>query len=221
MDSWWDLGEWSGTHGGELAMYQIECPFCGEKGKWDIAHHEEKKQPNGNKILNFDTLKCASCASFVMAFWSANSSFSRESMHAYRIVPWPLSKLDKYPEHWPEAVGRYWLQAKRSLRDKNWDAAALMARSALQVSLREQNAQGSSLKKEIDDLASQGVLPNIMQEWAHNVRELGNESAHPKPDQPPTSPEDAKDIVGFMDYLFEYLYTLPKQIEDYRARKGT
>jgi hypothetical protein len=149
-----------------------------------------------------------------MVFWSA----SRDH-HNYKIVPWPIGKLKKYPDHWPEAVGRYWLQAKRNLKDQNWDAAALMARSSLQVSLREQNAIGNNLKQEIDDLADKGVLPKIMQDWAHNVRELGNDSAHPKPDQPPTSSEDAKDIVGFMDYLFEYLYTLPKQINEYRERK--
>lgn len=217
MDSWWDIGEWSGTQGEKLALYQIECPFCSEKGKFETAHHEEKKQPNGHKILNFDTLKCASCASFVLVFWSANS---RGQIHSFRVVPWPL-KLDKYPEHWPEAVGRYWLQAKKNLKDRNWDAAALMARSALQVSLREQNASGKNLKDEIDDLAGKGVLPKIMQDWAHNVRELGNDSAHPKPDQPPTKPEDAKDIVGFTDYLFEYLYTLPKNIAEYRARKNS
>ena len=96
-----------------------------------------------------------------------------------------------------------------------------MARISLQVSLREQNAKGSNLKQEIDDLADKGILPKIMKDWAHNVRELGNESAHPKPDQPPTLPKDAKDIVGFMDYLFEYLYTLPKQINEYRERKDS
>ncbi|MFW8602513.1 DUF4145 domain-containing protein [Desulfobacterota bacterium M19] len=216
MNSWWELGEWSGSRGNDLAVYEIECPFCEERGNFETVHHEEKKKPNGSKVLNFDTLKCGSCASFVMVFWSVG-----RGLHSYRVLPWPLKKLDKFPDHWPKAVGRYWLQAKRNLKDENWDAAALMARSSLQVSLREQNAKGSNLKKEIDDLANKGILPKIMQDWAHNVRELGNESAHPKPEQPPTSPKDAKDIVGFMDYLFEYLYTLPKQINEYRERKDS
>jgi len=215
MDSWWKLGEWSGNRGKELAIHSIECPFCEETGNFSTVHHEEKKQPNGNKILNFDTLKCGSCASFVLVFWSASYS-----LHSYRMVPWPL-KLNQYPEHWPESVGRFWLQAKRNLKDQNWDAAALMARSALQASLREQKAEGKNLKQEIDDLAIKGILPNVMKDWAHNVRELGNESAHPDPQQGPTDPEDARDIVGFMDYLFEYLYTLPHRIEEYRKRHNS
>jgi hypothetical protein len=215
MDSWWKLGEWSGNMGTDLAIHSIECPFCEELGNFSIEHHVEKKQPNGRKILNFDTLKCGNCASFVLVFWSAG-----DTSHDYRMVPWPL-KLNRFPEHWPEAVGRYWIQAKRNLKDQNWDAAALMARSALQVSLREQMAVGSNLKQEIDDLAKKGILPTIMKEWAHNVRELGNESAHPDPQQGPANPEDARDIVGFMDYLFEYLYTLPHRIEEYRKRHSS
>ncbi|MDH5711746.1 MAG: DUF4145 domain-containing protein, partial [Gammaproteobacteria bacterium] len=177
MNSWWDMGEWSGYSGNTLSTFKIECPFCSERGNFEIEHHAEKKKPNGSKVLNFDTLKCGNCASYVMVFWSASHDH-----HDYRVVPWPLGKLQKHPDHWPEAVGRYWLQAKRNLKDQNWDAAALMARSSLQVSLREQNATGNNLKQEIDDLASKGVLPKIMQDWAHNVRELGNDSAHPKPD---------------------------------------
>ncbi len=216
MDSWWQLGEWSGYRGNTLSTYDIGCPFCSEKGNYEIEHHAEKKKPNGSKVLNFDTLKCGNCASYVMVFWSAS-----HDLHSYRVLPRPLTKLNKYPEHWPEANIFQLLQAKRNLKDENWDAAVLMARSSLQASLRDQDATGNNLKQEIDDLAEKGILPNIMKDWAHTVRELGNESAHPQLDQEPTSAQDAKDIVGFMDYLFEYLYTLPKQINEYRERKDS
>jgi len=215
MDSWWQLGEWSGFDGEKLSLHRITCPFCGESGNFSTELHVEKGKPNGKKVLNFDTLKCGNCASFVQVFWAAGNR-----LHDFRMVPWPL-RLEKYPEYWPEAVGRYWLQAKRNLKDENWDAAALLSRSALQIAFREQKANGGNLKSEIDDLAARGELPAIMQDWSHNVRELGNDSAHPKPDQKPTSPQDAKDIVSFMDFLFEFLYSLPKRINDYRERNDS
>ena len=151
-----------------------------------------------------------------MALWSTGEY--GKDLYDFKVLPWPL-RLETIPEHWPEDVGRYWLQAKRSLKDENWDAAALMARSALQAALRDREVQGTSLKQEIDDLASKGILPPIIKEWSHEVRELGNDSAHPKPKQPPTDPDDAKDIVEFLDYLLEYLYSLPHQIEQYRERR--
>lgn len=115
-----------------------------------------------------------------MCLWSASYE-----LHDYKVLPWPLH-WEKHPEYWPEAVGRYWLQAKRSLADENWDAAAVMARSALQVTLRDHKATGANLKQEIDDLACKGLLPANMKEWSDHVRELGNSSAHPKPDQTAT-----------------------------------
>lgn len=217
MDSWWQLGEGSGYRGSDLALYEITCPFCMERGNFNSAFHVEKKKPNSNKKLNFDTLECGSCKGYVQVLWSATEHGYGNGLHDYRVLPWPL-KYEKHPEHWPSTVGRYWLQAKRNIVDENWDAAAVMARSALQLALRDNHAHGNNLKQEIDDLAAKGVLPPIMKEWSDQVRELGNDSAHPAPSQDPTKPHDAIDIVRFLDFLLEYLYSLPHQIKQYRER---
>jgi hypothetical protein len=213
MDSWWNLAEWTGHSGAELALHEITCPFCSERGNFSVEFSAKKKKPNDRKVLNFDTLKCGSCASFVQVFWSGS-----HNIHDFRVQPWPL-KISKAPDHWPEGIGRYWLQAKRSLKDENWDASAVMARSALQSALREQGATGRNLRDEIEDLASKGILPSIMKDWAHEVRGLGNDSAHPGAEQAATDPRDARDIVQFLDFFLEYSYSLPKKINDYRARK--
>ena len=149
-----------------------------------------------------------------MCLWSAS-----HDLHSFRVLPWPL-KYDKHPDHWPASIGRYWLQAKRSATAENWDATVVMARSAMQLALRGHGAKGANLKQEIDDLSQKGLLPPIKKDWANALRELGNDSAHPSPEQPPTSARDAQDIVRYLDFLLEYLYDLPKQIEDYRARDG-
>ena len=46
MDSWWELGEHSGYDGNNLALHRITCPFCKERGNFNVAHHVEKKKPN-------------------------------------------------------------------------------------------------------------------------------------------------------------------------------
>ena len=163
MDSWWQLGEDYGQSGENLALYQITCPFCLERGNFDTAFHAEKKKPNSSKKLNFDTLKCGNCGGYVMVLWSASEHGFLQGLHNFRVLPWPLN-FEKYPEHWPEAVGRYWLQAKRNIQDENWDAVVVMARSALQLALRDNNAIGNNLKQEIDNLAEKGILPPIMKE---------------------------------------------------------
>jgi len=135
------------------------------------------------------------------------------------MVPW-FDQTTQFPEHWPKGMGRYWLEAQRSLEGKNWNAAAVMARSAVQLALRYHSAQGKNLKEEIDDLAKKGLLPPVMKDWSHEVRELGNDSTHPMPGSSAgTESKDANDVVKFLSTLLTMLYDLPHQIEQYRARK--
>jgi hypothetical protein len=94
-----------------------------------------------------------------------------------------------------------------------------MARSAVQLVARANGAKGKNLKEEIDDLAAKGLILPVMQEWAHEVRELGNESTHPKPGSTGTNEKDAKDVVEFLTFLMTVIYNVPKQIADFRARK--
>lgn len=216
--SLWDLGEHSGYDGSKLQLRYITCAFCGESGNFAVEHQASKAKPNGRKVLFFTTLKCGNCAGYVMVLWSPESGGS--AIHDFRVLPAPR-RIEKAPSVWPDDVGRFWVQAHRTLQDETWDAATVMARSALQLALRQQGATGSNLKQEIDDLASKGLIPPVMKEWAHELRELGNESAHPRPNQPPTASRDAKDIVQFMDYLLEYLYSMPNRILEYRKRRSS
>jgi len=212
MENWWDLGESSGVSGSDLATYNITCAFCGDRGNFAPHHHTERKNTRG-KVLNYDILRCENCGNFTMVFWSSSGR-----IHDRRVVPWPL-KYEKHPEAWPEDVGRFWLQAKRAQADRNWDSAAVMARSALQLALRHKDAQGKDLFHEIDDLATRGELPPLMKEWAHEVRLLARDPAHPKPGQEPTSSRDVADAVKFLDFLLEYLFSLPASIKQFRQRK--
>jgi len=213
MDSWWSLGEYSGLPGTKLALDEITCPFCSEHGKFSTEFHAEKKQPKGAKVLNFDTLKCGNCASFVQVFWSASNE-----RHDFRAQPWSLS-FDKAPDHYPADVARYWLQAKKSLVACNYDAASLMARSAVQLALRAHDAKGPTVLDSIDDVAGKGLISPVLQAWAHDVRELGEEAAHPRTAQSPSAAQDAAEVVNFSDFMFEYLYLFPKRIDQFRERK--
>ncbi len=218
MKSWWELGEGIGSQGSELATYNIVCAFCGERGNFNRVFHAEKKKPNSDKRLNFDVYRCGNCAGFVHVLWSASEWGG--GLHSFRVLPWPIGKPEP-PEHWPESIKRYWVQAQDSASSENWDAAAVMARSALQQALRDQGAKGSSLKAEIDDLADKGALPPHIREWAHEVRLLANESAHPDGSET-VSPSrvEVSDIFSFLDFLLVYLYNLPYEIAQYRKRRN-
>ncbi len=106
-------------------------------------------------------------------------------------------------------------KARRSIEGKNWTAAGLTARSAVQLVARSHGATGKNLKEEIDDLASKGLILPSMTEFAHEVRVLANEGTHPQPGTTGTNEKDAKDVVEFLSFLMTVMYNLPKQIKDY------
>ena len=168
-----------GTGRLERVLWQRPCrsrgslPLFHERGNFSFAYRADKKKPNESKVLHFDTLKCGNSAGYVMVLCSARHFGG--GLHDFRTLPWPLRR-ERIPEHWPNCVGRFWLQVHRSYTDENWDAAAVMARSAVQAAMREKDACGPNLRAEIKDLADRGILPPHMKEWAHELRELGNES---------------------------------------------
>ena len=232
MDSWWELGEGFGHQGDSLALWHITCAFCGEKGNFKLAFHGEKKKPTSSKKLNFDTYRCENCAGYVHVMWSSSEhGFGMRSLYDYQVLPWPLSGKRKPSENWPQGMHRFWIQAHDSLANENWDAAALMARSALQFVTRHQGAKRGKLKPEIQDLVNKGVLQPVVGEWSHEVRELANDSDHPDVPDPgqgaaqpvedaaAPEPQDARDVVNFLDFLLFYLYDLPEQIKAYRKRR--
>jgi len=220
MDTWWDLGEGSGYRGADLDTNRLICAFCNIEGNLSRVHRESKQHASDkHKVLYFDTLKCGNCSNFLMVFWSAGGGAFGDGLHDYRVVPTALGGPSRVPEAWPPEVGRFWQQARRALGRGDLDAASVMARSALQATLRAKEAKGNSLRDEINDLAARGLLPPVMKEWAHELRLLGNSSAHPKLDGEPPDDKDVKDVVEFLEYLLSYLFTLPDRIEKYRGRK--
>jgi hypothetical protein len=218
MSSWWSLGEGYGQLGDKLQTYQITCAFCSEKGNWELKHRETKKKPNGRKVINFDTYECGNCSGYVMVMWSASEHSSPATgLYNYKVLPWPLGVGDG-SENWPKTVRKYWKQAHDSQNSENYDAASVMARSALQAVMRQQKAVGKDLYHEIEDLAQKGVLPNVIKEWSHEVRQLAKPSAHPDEDDEDVNSNDVEDVINFLDFLLEYVYDVPKRIENYRSR---
>jgi hypothetical protein len=89
---------------------------------WELGKHQEY---HGKNLA----LYRISCASYVMTLWSAADY---GAIHDFKVLPL-AAKERVAPDHWPEAIGRFWVQAKSSLEQDNLDVAAVVARSALQT----------------------------------------------------------------------------------------
>lgn len=73
------------------------------------------------------------------------------------------------------------------------------------------------IEKRIDKLAAEHRITPAIQQWAHDLRLDGNEAVHGDED----ATQEITDQMHHLTYfLLTYLYTLPKQIEESRARRN-
>jgi len=74
------------------------------------------------------------------------------------------------------------------------------------------------LGNQIDELATKGIITKDIRDWAHTIRYLGNDGAHPydKGKLTKVTKNDAIDILKFLEAYFEYVYILPDKV----AKKG-
>jgi hypothetical protein len=87
-------------------------------------------------------------------------------------------------------------------------------RKTLDIGLKKYDANlKGTLYERIDTLAARHDITPAMQEWAHQVRLIGNDANHE--DQEPKE-GDIEAIGGFTETLLKYLFTLPAEV---KARK--
>jgi hypothetical protein len=128
---------------------------------------------------------------------------------------WPHPEGPMIPEHLPDAVEKAFKQAEKNFTIEGCeDAAALMYRSALEIALKDRfPTLKGKLAARIDQAVEQRELPPVIAEWAHEVRLVGNDSAH---EPGGTKREDVTAARGFVDAVLRYLYSLPRMVSDRR-----
>lgn len=135
----------------------------------------------------------------------------------FKIVGfWPAAPGPIVPDGLPPAVDRAFLSAEKNFGiEKMEEAAGMMYRRALDVGLKviAPDVDGS-LYQRIEKLVANHTLTKALGEWAHEIRLLGNESAH---DEDAPSREDLTALRNFSDLVLRYLFTLPAMLEARRA----
>lgn len=134
-----------------------------------------------------------------------------------KIYPSPLPK--PINEKIKGAIKRDFEEANLCFSIGAYRAAAVMARRSLQSICLDKGAKDDDrLNVQIDWLFAQGIITKDLKEWAHEVRLVGNNAAHPKipEEDTPVTKEDADDILQLLDQFCQVLYVAPAIAEDRR-----
>jgi len=133
--------------------------------------------------------------------------------------------LDSYPrlevepdEELPEQVKVAFREAMKSLNEEIWNGCVIMCRRALEEAMDNLGAQGADLFNKIDDLEGKRKITPELKEWAHEARLGGKLGAHGTKQKKWADKEDAEEVLEFCRWFFRYVYVLPKQLADRKAK---
>lgn len=120
------------------------------------------------------------------------------------------------PAYTPDRVARYFLQAVRTHRAGDYDAAGAMCRKAIEAGIfaLDEKLTGALMKR-IDALAAAHEITPALQQWAHAIRLDGNEAVHGDD----FTDDQAEQIVSFAELFLMYVFTLPGMLAERKAKQ--
>jgi HEPN domain-containing protein len=147
--------------------------------------------------------------------------------HGSKVFPTP--QPGPVSEDIPEPMRSDLREAKLCLSAGAWNAAAVMARRALQSAAVEQGApKGKKLWEQIKWLDEDRKITQQQRRWADAARWVGNHGAHDtEPDVASGAPvitdvaqDDAEDTIKLVEHLFETLYVAGRAADHQLLKRG-
>jgi hypothetical protein len=182
-----------------------KCPYCKGLSNFDVA--AQAINPRG---IHLWLDRCQNCG---QASYFATVMDNRDRV--IDCYPKPDTQID---DELPEDVKTAFKQAIESLNNGLWDGCVVMARRTIEEAVRELDAKGSDLFHKIDYLEEQRKITPALKEWAHETRLAGKLGAHGSGEKKFADKEDAEEITEFCRWFLRYLFVLPKQLAERRAK---
>jgi len=191
------------------------CPHCGTKLIGFSTFAAIKK---GSTDRWLTALECNGCHGGYMVEVRNQISESPHNhdgdIESYQYFhctdEYPRKVERNIPEHLPNNIKHFYAQAISALKADNYDSSAMMSRKVLEVSTKRIHPEGrGSLYQRIETLQKEGRITEDLKEWAHIIREDGNESAH---EEEPVSREFSEEILSFTELFLLYVFTMPGMV---------
>lgn len=211
-----------------MAVFVTTCPHCAAQR---VSFSYQSEYRVGNKTAYVFAI-CAAChkpisleVSYIGSGFQIPMKISEYDGNVfdfseYRVrAIWPKAAEIDVPAAVPERVARNFVEAAESRKARRWNAACGSYRRCMEIALKQfaPDVEAWKLEKRIDKLAAEHRITPDIQKWAHELRLDGNQAVHADED----ATEEMVDQMHHLTYfLLTYLYTLPNQIEEVRARRA-
>ncbi len=170
----------------------------------------------------YEVVSCLGCGSLSFRKSSSNSEDYEEDdegniFHPEHEEIYPNRITGRAPieetYYLPEKIKNIYTETHSALSAKLKILAGVGIRALVEAICGEEKAEGSDLKKKIDNLVARGVLTASNAETLHQTRFLGNRSAHEV-----EAAKDAELSIAFdiLENLLGTIYIIPKKAKALR-----
>lgn len=183
----------------------IFCPNCTQR----TSVSERTRYDVPSQGIMYEIVECNSCDFFLLA------KINRNSGQIIEVHPKALPK--SIDERIPQLIADDLREAFLCHSVNAYRGAAVLARRAVQTICKDKGTTKKELRDQIDELFTKGFVTKDLKDWAHEVRYVGNDAAHPN--DKTVSKEDAEDILDLLESFCEVLYVTPAKAEKRKLKR--
>lgn len=194
----------------------INCPHCSRSITFALTWL------NAVSSLMTTVSRCTACnqqARFILLNFKVEGKEDSQQdelyMHPRPKMRQPIEGLEDV-EQFTEALRKAYIETVDVYNYRSWTATAVLCRRLLEgvmQSLLPESEQGKALHRQLEALPKHRDLQKPLVTLAHAIRQVGNLGAHFDSKGPP-SEETVTAMLGLLEFLLEYLFILPKRIND-------
>lgn len=211
------------------AIYKGLCPHCGTENVafTSVAQVCTNRNDDGESLWNV-FFACNRCLDGLVAQvhssmgygpdgqvedipvpgWGRAGSNSLARFEVIQTYPSPPSHVA--PDCVPERIASTFVEASENLHRQKHETSQMLSRKALDLATKRLLPDSKKkLYGRIEELRDTGKITPEMADWAHIVRDEGNDSVH---DEAEVTREAAAELLAFTETFLMYAFTLPGMI---------
>lgn len=184
------------------------CPKC--KASSALSDRVSYDKNVDGLILSYSVAECNNCNFHFLVV--------RNRRDGKIIKVWPSTLPRAVDNKVPSPIKDDYEEALVCESAGAFRGASALARRTLQVICIDKGAdKKKKLHEQIDELFEKGVITKDIKEWAHEVRFVGNDAAHPNDTQ--VTADDARDILELLDSMCDVLYIAPARAAERKIKR--
>lgn len=204
-------------------MTSITCGWCGDRCHM-TPHGEPSVMKEPGCYMVDGAFTCGGCQRMSVATWATSDMRALNTAHyegpgPYDKVRWPPSPRHQHDfEDVPDQIAMTAKEAWTCHVDGAHRGAVMLARAVVESTAKAKGATSGALEKKIQQLADDGLIRKAVAAQAHEIRHLGNSTAHGDLGSPVT-PEDAEEVLELMGEVLNEVWQAPARAERLKAKR--